>query len=57
MGSRMDSNQPRHKTGQEHNREGQSSKKLNLEGQSLVLLKPLFWVGIAPPTNEYAKGF
>ena len=29
---------PRQTTGQEHGREGQNSKNLNLEGQSLVLL-------------------
>ena len=47
---------PRQTTGQEHNGKVQSRKNLNLEGQSLVLLYPFFWVGIPPPTIEHAIG-
>ena len=37
-GRRTDEKSPRLTTGHKHGREGQSSKHLNLEGQSLVLL-------------------
>ena len=51
------SDQPRQTKGRKHGREGQSSRKnLNLEGQSLVILYPLFSVGIPPPNIEHAIG-
>ena len=53
-GGRM-SDQPRQTKGWINGRGGQSSRKnLNLEGHSLVLLLPLFWVEIPPPNIEHA---